>query len=100
MDDPGGLTLAHVEAAAAGIAGSVIRTPCTRSATLSDLTGADVWCKWESLQHTASFKERGARWFLVGLDPAIRNRGVVAASAGNHAQGVAYHAALLGAPVI
>jgi threonine dehydratase len=63
---------------------------------LSEITGAGIWCKWENLQYTASFKERGARWFLLGMDGEARARGVVAASAGNHAQGVARHAALLG----
>ncbi len=92
------VTYDDVEAAAAGIRGSVVDTPCTYSATLSLITGAEVWCKWENQQFTASFKERGARWFLLGLDAATRARGVVAASAGNHGQGVAHHARLLGAP--
>src|SRR3954454_23246179 len=103
MDAPGQpaalpVTIADVEAAAAGLAGAIVRTPCAESQTLSAITGARVWCKLEGFQYTASFKERGARWFLEQLDPATRARGVVAASAGNHAQGVAHHAALLGIP--
>jgi threonine dehydratase len=92
------VTLDDVRAAAAALAegGTVRCTPCTASETLSEITGARIWCKWENLQYTASFKERGARWFLLGMDAAARDRGVVAASAGNHAQGVARHAALLG----
>jgi threonine dehydratase len=87
-----------VAAAAERIRGAVIETPCSPSRTLSDITGAEVVLKFESLQYTASFKERGARNFLLTLDPEQRARGVVAASAGNHAQGVAYHARLLGIP--
>src|SRR3954453_22596923 len=103
MDAPGQpaalpVTIADVEAAAAGLAGAIVRTPCAESQTLSAITGARVWCKLEGFQYTASFKERGARWFLDQLDPQSRVRGVVAASAGNHAQGVAHHAALLGIP--
>jgi threonine dehydratase len=90
------VTLADVQAAAAGLAGALERTPCSHSETLSAITGAQVWCKYENQQYTASFKERGARWFLLGLDDTARARGVVAASAGNHAQGVARHARLLG----
>src|SRR3954453_6545939 len=101
MDAPGQpaalpVTIADVEAAAAGLAGAIVRTPCAESQTLSAITGARVWCKLEGFQYTASFKERGARWFLDQLNEAARARGVVAASAGNHAQGVAHHAALLG----
>lgn len=89
---------ADVAAAAAGLGDTVLRTPCLRSATLSAITGADVWLKFENLQYTASFKERGARWFLLGLDARERASGVVAASAGNHAQGLARHARLLDVP--
>jgi threonine dehydratase len=89
---------ADVVAAAEGLGDAVLRSPCLRSATLSAITGADVWLKFENLQYTASFKERGARWFLLGLDDATRAAGVVAASAGNHAQGLARHARLLGIP--
>ena len=89
---------ADVAAAAEGLGDTVLRTPCLRSATLSAITGADVWLKFENLQYTASFKERGARWFLLGLDARERASGVVAASAGNHAQGLARHARLLDVP--
>ena len=89
---------ADVVAAANEISDAVLRTPCLHSSTLSAITGADVWLKFENLQYTASFKERGARYFLLGLDPAERAAGVVAASAGNHAQGLARHARLLGIP--
>ncbi|MGQ0824436.1 MAG: threonine ammonia-lyase [Actinomycetota bacterium] len=92
------VTLVDVEAAAVAIAGAVEVTPSTRSQTLSDITGARVWLKFENLQFTASFKERGALNFLLALDPEARARGVVAASAGNHAQGLAYHAHRLGVP--
>ncbi len=90
------VSLADVRAAAARIAGAVERTPFLRSRTLSQLTGAEVWLKFENLQFTASFKERGALNKLLTLSPAERARGVIAMSAGNHAQGVAYHAARLG----
>ena len=89
---------ADVEAAAEAIRGAVRETPATRSETLSDITGAHVLLKFENLQFTGSFKERGARNFLCRLSPAERARGVVAASAGNHAQGVSYHAKLLELP--
>lgn len=87
---------ADIRAAAARIAGAVERTPCLPSRTLSALTGADVWLKFENLQFTASFKERGALNKLLSLAEGERRRGVIAMSAGNHAQGVAYHAARLG----
>ena len=90
------ITLDDVRAAAARIAGAVERTPCLQSRTLSRLTGAEVWLKFENLQFTASFKERGALNKLLALGSAERRRGVIAMSAGNHAQGVAYHAARLG----
>ena len=82
--------------AAKRIAGAVERTPCVHSRTLSQLTGADVFLKFENLQFTASFKERGALNKLLTLGDGERARGVIAMSAGNHAQGVAYHAARLG----
>ena len=85
-----------IAAAAAVLAPVIVRTPCAPSTTLSSITGANVWCKFENLQYTASFKERGARWFLEGMDEQQRSLGVVAASAGNHAQGLAHHAKLLG----
>jgi len=92
------IDLADVLAARDAIAGSVIRTPCLHSRTLSTLTGAEVWIKFENLQFTAAYKERGALNKLLTLTPEQRARGVIAASAGNHAQGLAYHAARLGIP--
>ncbi len=92
------VTIGDVRAAASAIAGAVVRTPTTRSRTLSAITGADVWVKFENLQYTASFKERGARNRLLALDDEDRRRGVVAMSAGNHAQAVAHHATLLDIP--
>ena len=93
------LTLADVEAARARIAGGVYLSPCVESIPLSQLTGAHIFCKLDYLQRTGSFKERGARNALLRLSPEQRRRGVIAASAGNHAQGVAYHGGLLGIPV-
>jgi threonine dehydratase len=92
------VTIDDVRAAASAISGAVVRTPTTRSRTLSAITGADVWVKFENLQYTASFKERGARNRLLALDEDERRLGVVAMSAGNHAQAVAYHATLLSIP--
>jgi threonine dehydratase len=92
------VSLADVRAAAERIKGAVVRTPCLRSETLSRLVKADVWLKFENLQFTASFKERGALNTLLQLTPEERKRGVIAMSAGNHAQGVAYHAGRLGIP--
>ena len=89
-------TIDDVKAAAARIAGAVERTPFLHSHTLSRLTGAEVWLKFENLQFTGSFKERGALNKLLSLREDERRRGVIAMSAGNHAQGVAYHAARLG----
>jgi threonine dehydratase len=93
------LTLADVRAAAARIAGAVIRTPTLHSQTLSDMVGAEVWLKFENLQFTAAYKERGALNALLLLTDEQRARGVIAASAGNHAQGLAYHGKRLGVPV-
>ena len=90
------VSLGDIRAAAARIAGAVERTPCLQSRTLSALTGCELWLKFENLQFTASFKERGALNKLLTLPEAVRRRGVIAMSAGNHAQGVAYHAARLG----
>lgn len=90
------MSFEDVRAAHAAIAGAVIRTPMARSQTLSAITGADVWIKFENLQYTASFKERGARNRLLRLEPGQADTGVVAMSAGNHAQAVAHHATLLG----
>jgi len=92
------ISLADIKAAAARIAGAVEQTPFVHSRTLSALTGAQVFLKFENLQFTASFKERGALNKLLSLDEAERKRGVIAMSAGNHAQAVAYHAARLGIP--
>jgi threonine dehydratase len=92
------VTLADIEAAAATLAGLVKCTNFDRSRTLSDITGAGVWLKFENLQFTATFKERGALNRLAALSVDQRQRGVIAASAGNHAQGVAYHAARLSIP--
>jgi threonine dehydratase len=88
--------LSDIEAAAARLAGQVLQTPCLESRTLSQITGAQVFLKFENLQYTASFKERGAYNKLAQLTPEERARGVIAMSAGNHAQGVAYHAQRLG----
>jgi threonine dehydratase len=93
------LTLADIEAARARIAGGVYLSPCVESIPLSQLTGAHIFCKLDYLQRTGSFKERGARNALLRLSPEQRRLGVIAASAGNHAQGVAYHGGLLGIPV-
>ena len=90
--------LKDIEAAAKVIAGHVVNTPCLHSRTLSDITGAQVFLKFENHQFTASFKERGALNKLASLDAAQRRKGVIACSAGNHAQGVAYHAHRLGIP--
>jgi threonine dehydratase len=92
------LTLADIEAARARIRGGIYESPCVESIPLSQLTGAHVYCKLDYLQRTGSFKERGARNALLQLPDTQRARGVIAASAGNHALGVAYHSALLGIP--
>lgn len=93
------VTLADIRAARRRIAGGVVETPCPESIPLSEITGARIWCKLDNLQRTGSFKERGARNALRLLSPAQRRRGVIAASAGNHALGLAYHGRLLGIPV-
>ena len=92
------VTIADIEAARRTIAGQVLRTPMLPAPKLSALTGADVHVKYENLQVTNSFKDRGALNKLASLDAAARARGVIAMSAGNHAQAVAYHAARLGIP--
>jgi threonine dehydratase len=94
-----GLSLDDVRAAAARIAGHVVRTPTLHSKTLSAITGADIWLKFENLQFTAAYKERGALNALLLLSDEQRQRGVIAASAGNHAQGLSYHGTRLGVPV-
>jgi len=90
------LALAHIVEAAARLQGHLVHTPCVASKTLSDITGAQVFLKFENQQFTASFKERGACNKLSQLDAGEQGRGVIAMSAGNHAQGVAYHAQRLG----
>jgi threonine dehydratase len=92
------ITLDEIRAAAHAIKGEVVETPCLHSRTLSKITGADVYVKFENLQFTASFKERGALNTLKSLSRDEAARGVIAMSAGNHAQGVAYHAGRLGIP--
>ena len=88
-------TAQDVRDAAVRIAGRVKRTPFLRAEKLSALTGADIWIKLENLQYTGAFKERGALNKLLTLTESEKRRGVIAASAGNHAQGLAYHASLL-----
>jgi threonine dehydratase len=92
-------TIDDIRAAAQRIQGAVIRTPMQVSRTLSEIIGAEVWLKFENLQFTAAYKERGALNKLLQLTEEERSRGVIAASAGNHAQAVAYHGKRLGIPV-
>lgn len=101
IDVPAALPVSidDVRAAHARIGGSIVRTPTLLSRTLSGVVGADVYLKFENLQFTAAYKERGALNRLLLLDEEARGRGVIAASAGNHAQGLAYHGARLGVPV-
>ncbi len=89
----------QIKAAAERLKGHIEHTPMRPSWTLSEITGAEVWIKFENLQFTAAYKERGALNKLLQLTPAERKRGVIAASAGNHAQALAYHGARLGIPV-
>jgi threonine dehydratase len=91
-------TIDDIRAAHQRIDGNVLRTPMLVSKTLSEIVGAEVWLKFENLQFTAAYKERGALNKLLQLSPEERARGVIAASAGNHAQAVAYHAKRLGIP--
>ena len=93
------LDIADVRAAAERIAGAVVRTPTMHSKTLSAITGAEIWLKFENQQFTAAYKERGALNALLLLSEEQRNRGVIAASAGNHSQGLSYHGTRLGVPV-
>ena len=90
------IQLNDIQTAATRLQGQLLRTPCVASRPLSDITGAQVFLKFENLQFTASFKERGACNKLAQLSAEERRRGVIAMSAGNHAQGVAYHAQRLG----
>ncbi len=92
------VSLADVEKAAEVVRGAVVHTDCDLSRTLSSMLGCEIWLKFENLQFTASFKERGALNRLSALSPEQRTAGVIAMSAGNHAQGVAYHAKRLGIP--
>ncbi len=94
------VTIADIRAAAERLRGHIEDTPCLHSRTLSQITGAEVYLKFENLQFTASFKERGALNCLAQLTEEQRRRGVIAVSAGNHAQGVAYHAQRLGIPAV
>lgn len=93
------LTLADVRAAADRICGSVVRTPMLHSRTLSQIAGAETWLKFENLQFTAAYKERGALNALLLLPEEQRRRGVITASAGNHSQGLSYHGTRLDVPV-
>ncbi len=93
------LTAADVRAAAERIAGAVVRTPTMHSKTLSAITGAEIYLKFENQQFTAAYKERGALNAMLLLGGEKINRGVIAASAGNHAQGLSYHGTRLGIPV-
>ena len=93
------LTIEDIRAAAARIKGAVINTAMDHSRTLSAITGADIWLKFENLQFTAAYKERGALNAMLLMDGDKAKRGVIAASAGNHAQGLSYHGKRLGIPV-
>ena len=93
------LTIDHVRAAHERIAGAVVRTPMLHSQTLSEIAGAEIWLKFENLQFTAAYKERGALNALLLMSEERRARGVIAASAGNHSQGLSYHGTRLGVPV-
>ncbi len=93
------LTIDDIRAAAGRIAGAVVRTDMDYSQTLSQIAGCDIWLKFENLQFTAAYKERGALNALLHLNEEQRARGVIAASAGTHAQGLSYHGTRLGIPV-
>ncbi len=93
------VTVDDILAARTRIAGSIVKTPTLISQTLSDMLGCKVYLKFENLQFTAAYKERGALNRLLQLDDASKAKGVIAASAGNHAQGLAYHGKRLGVPV-
>ena len=92
------VTIADIRRAEKAIAGSISRSPLVRAAALSEMAGCEVWLKLETVHPTGSFKERGALNKLLSLTEAERRAGVIAMSAGNHAQGVAYHARRLGIP--
>lgn len=93
------LSLADLQAARRRLTHGLRVTPCLESAAISNFAGASIWLKRDDLQHTGSFKERGARNALLSLSPAEQQRGVIAASAGNHALGLAFHGGQLGVPV-
>jgi threonine dehydratase len=99
MKNPSIISLSEIVAARTRLNGNIVRTSCVESAALSELTGAQIFCKQEYLQRTGSFKERGARNALAQLSPEQAKRGVIAASAGNHALGLSWHGRLLGIPV-
>src|SRR6202790_5863044 len=90
------VTLSHIQAALSRVRQSIHVSPCTRSETFSELTGNSIYLKLENRQRTGAYKERGALNKLLSLTPEERSQGVIAASAGNHAQAVAYHASKLG----
>src|SRR6266571_9018284 len=92
------MTFKEIEAASERIAGAVYYSPCPPSIPLSEITGMEIFCKRDNLQRTGTFKERGARNALAQLSPEQKKRGVIAASAGNHAQALAYQGKLLGIP--
>ena len=92
------ITFQEVEAARDRIAGAVYYSPCRSSISLSEIAGMEIYCKLDNLQRTGSFKERGARNALAQLSSEQKKRGVIAASAGNHAQALAYQGKLLGIP--
>lgn len=94
------IDLSTVQAARRRLQGQVLKTPFMLSRTLSDMLGAQIWLKFENLQFTASFKERGALNRMLALSDAERAKGVIAVSAGNHAQGVAYHAQRMSVPAV
>src|SRR5580698_9821058 len=91
--------LSQIVEARSRLSGAIVRTPCHESAALSELTGARVFCKQEHLQRTGSFKERGARNALAQFTPEQVRLGAIAASAGNHALGLAWHGRSLGIPI-
>src|ERR1019366_3488 len=99
ISDGMSVTFQDIRAAAGRIVGHIYQSPCPRSIALSEATGMNIFCKLEYLQRTGSFKERGARNALALLPLEFRRRGVIAASAGNHALGLAYHGQLLNIPV-
>ena len=94
------IDIASIQTARENLRGQVLKTPFTLSRTLSDIFGAEIWLKFENLQFTASFKERGALNRMLTLTAEERTKGVIAVSAGNHAQGVAYHAQRMGVPAV